>query len=51
MDLVMVLNDHDSWNSLDVTTFNPPSPVKLAAAHPAASSGVRHRPVKPIDRK
>jgi hypothetical protein len=22
-----VLNDHDPWNSLDVTNFNPPSPM------------------------
>jgi len=27
MDLMGVLNNHDPWNSLGVTNFNPPSPI------------------------
>jgi len=39
-------SDHGIYN-FDIDIFYK---VKLAAAHPAASCGVRRRPVKPIDR-
>jgi len=49
---IAAIAEGTQWRRLKtIGTCGTLSLVKLAATHPAASSGVRRRPVKPIDSK